>query len=165
MRNSVYFSTIAAMLLLLVSCNKTFVSLDATNAKDEVPQLGNLSFHFSKSLVADSLLNRWESARYISFEPAIPGRFRWEHPDELVFSPSRPLPPATTFKAIFHKEILKSSKYGRLENADNIVIQTPDLKLETNNISWVLQDENSNTAVPQIDLNFNYPINPATIKR
>ena len=67
--------------------------------KDEVPQLGNLVFRFNKSLVKDSMLNVWDSADYISFEPRIAGRFRWESPDQLVFSPSQPLAPATTYNA------------------------------------------------------------------
>ena len=81
---------------ILSSCNRSTVSLDYTNAKDEVPALGNLTFRFDQPLVKDSLLDRWDSTQYVSFEPRIPGRFRWEHPDELVFSPLQPLAPATT---------------------------------------------------------------------
>src|ERR1700710_2852569 len=98
MRKNVYFFASAAMLLVIISCNRSVVTMDATNAKDEVPQLGNFSFHFSDPLVPDSLLSRWDSTEFVSFEPAIKGHFRWERPDELVFSPSRPLPPATSFK-------------------------------------------------------------------
>jgi len=152
MRKNVYLFATAAMLLVSLSCNRSAVSLDVTTAKDEVPQLGNLSFHFSEALVPDSMLNRWDSTEFVSFEPAIKGHFRWERPDELVFSPSRPLPPATSFKAILHKDILGHSKFGRLENSDNVVFRTPDLNLESNNIAWVLQDENTNIAVPQIEL-------------
>ena len=112
----------------------------------------------------DSLLNRWDSAEYISFEPKIPGRFRWEHPDELVFSPSRPLTPATNFKATLKSDILQYSKYGKVEKADNISFHTPDLKLENANTTWVMQDENSNAALPQVDLSFNYPVNPNALK-
>ena len=73
------------------ACNRDSVKLDYTNAKGEVPQLGNLVFRFSNSLVKDSLLNQWDSTEYISFEPSIKGRFRWESPDELIFSPSTQL--------------------------------------------------------------------------
>ncbi|HNA92614.1 MAG TPA: hypothetical protein PKZ71_10220, partial [Chitinophagaceae bacterium] len=84
---------IFAMLLLasgavfLSSCKKNAISLSFTNAKGEVPILGNLVFRFNHSLAKDSMLNAWDSTDYISFEPAIPGRFRWSGPDELVFSP------------------------------------------------------------------------------
>ena len=88
--------TIAVSVLFIVTaCNRSAVSLSYTNAKGEVESLGNLVFRFDKSLVPDSLLNQWDSTEYISFEPKIKGRFRWEHPDELVFSPcaKKPLPP------------------------------------------------------------------------
>lgn len=147
------------------ACNRTSVSLDDTNAKDQVPQLGNLNFRFSKALMADSLLNRWDSSEYISFEPNIPGRFRWENRDELVFSPSRPLPPATSFKATFNsRKLLSHSTFGRIENTDKINFRTPDLALENTNTLWVLAENNSKVPLPQIDLYFNYPVNPATLK-
>jgi alpha-2-macroglobulin len=155
---------IAIGIIFLASCNRNTVSLDYTNAKDEVEQLGNLTFRFSKPLIKDSLLNEWDSTEYISFEPKIPGRFRWEHPDELVFSPLRPLLPATSFKATLNSDILQYTKYGKISNADNITFHTANLKLESTNASWITQDESSNTALPQLDLIFNYPVNPNSLK-
>jgi uncharacterized protein YfaS (alpha-2-macroglobulin family) len=155
---------IAIGIIFLSACNRNTVSLDYTNAKNEVEQLGNLTFRFSKPLVKDSLLNQWDSTEYIAFEPKIPGRFRWEHPDELVFSPSKPLLPATTFKAKFNGDILQSTGYGKISKTDNITFHTADLILENTNVSWILQDEHSNTALPQLDLIFNYPVNPSLLK-
>jgi uncharacterized protein YfaS (alpha-2-macroglobulin family) len=153
-----------AVVIFLSACNRSTVSLESTNARDEVPALGNLTFRFDKSLVTDSLLDRWDSTEYIAFEPRIPGRFRWEHTDELVFSPAVPLAPATTFKASLQNTLLQHSAFGRIKKADDLVFHTPDLKLSNSNVTWVLQDENSSTALPQVDLYFNYPVNPATLK-
>jgi len=151
-------------IIFLSSCNRSTVSLDYTNAKDEVAQLGNLTFRFSKPLIKDSLLNQWDSTEYISFDPKIPGKFRWEHNDELIFSPSKSLTPATSFRATLNKNILQYSQYGKISDADNISFHTPDLKLDNTNASWVIQDEGSNNAVPQLDLFFNYPVNPNSLK-
>lgn len=150
--------------IFLYGCNRQAVALDYTNAKDEVPQLGNLVFRFNKPLVNDSLLDRWDSTEYVSFEPKIPGRFRWEHGDELVFSPARPLAPATTYKANLNKELLRYSAFDKVEKGDKINFSTADLKLENTNTTWVLPDENNKTAVPQVDLYFNYPVNAAALK-
>ena len=92
MRSRSLFSLI--LIFAFLSCNRNIVNLDYTNAEDEVPTLGNLIFRFDKALVKDSLVNKWDSTEYITFTPAIHGRFRWESPDQLVFSPSKPLPPA-----------------------------------------------------------------------
>src|SRR5688572_17136415 len=151
-------------IIFLCGCNRSVVNLDYTNAKGDIPRLGNLIFRFDKALVKDSLLNQWDSTEYIEFEPKISGRFRWEHPDELVFSPSRPLPPATTFKTRFKNDILQYTGYDRLAKTEKIEFSTPELKLENSNVTWVLQDDRSTNAVPQVDLYFNYPVNPGIVK-
>lgn len=150
--------------IFLAACNRSVVNLDYTNAKGDIPQLGNLVFRFDKALVKDSLLNQWDSTEYIEFDPKIPGRFRWEHPDELIFSPSRPLPPATTFKAKFKNDILQFTEYDKLAKTDKILFSTPELRLDNSNVTWMLQDDRSTSAVPQVDLYFNYAVNPGTIK-
>jgi len=150
--------------VFFLACNRNSVKLDYTNAKGEVSQLGNLVFRFSNSLVKDSLLNQWDSTQYISFEPSIKGRFRWESPDELVFSPSKQLMAATSYKAKIGREVLRYSKYGTVKNGDEINFHTPALTLDNAQVIWVLQDEQSRVAVPQVDLYFNYRIDPNALK-
>lgn len=164
MRIATYVLTALVVVIFLPACNRHAVVLDYTNAHEEVPQLGNLVFRFSQPLIKDSLLNQWDSTQYIRFEPAIPGRFRWEHGDELVFSPAHPLAPATSYTAKLGSEILRYSSYDKIEKAENISFRTPDLKLETTNVTWIQPGESSRTAVPQLDLYFNYSVNPATVK-
>ncbi|MGZ8552177.1 MAG: alpha-2-macroglobulin family protein [Chitinophagaceae bacterium] len=148
--------------IFLFACNKNVVSLSYTNAKGEVPLLGNLVFRFNQSMVRDSMLNAWDSTDYVSFEPAIQGRFRWESPDQLVFSPSQPLNPATTYKAKVRNTVLKFSKYNDIKDADKIDFHTPGLSLENSQIVWI--GETSTSALPQVDLLFNYRINPQDLK-
>ncbi len=164
MRTILTWFTATLLILVLSGCNRSIVKLDYTNAKDEVPQLGNLIFRFDKSLVGDSLINRWDSTDYISFEPKITGRFRWEHSDELVFSPDKPLLPATSYSATLQDELLSHSKLGRVDNHTVITFHTPDLQVTNSTTSWVIQDEATKTASPQLDIFFNYPVNPTLLK-
>src|SRR5215469_4897119 len=161
-------SGLTAFLLLatlsILSCNRSAVSLDYTNAKDEVPALGNLTFRFDQSLVSDSLVDQWDSTDYVDFEPRIAGRFRWEHPDELVFSPAQPLAPATNYKATIKNAVLQHSKYGRIAGNTDLSFHTPDLRVDNVNATWVLQDASSTSAIPQVELQFNYPVNPNALK-
>jgi len=150
--------------IFLSACKKNAVQLEYTNAKGEVPQMGNLIFRFNKSLTKDSLLNVWDSTDYISFTPKIPGRFRWESPDQLVFSPALPLQPATTYTAKFSNEVLRYSKYDKIEGADKISFNTPALALENAQVVWTMPDEATRNVVPQLDLFFNYKIDPAKLK-
>src|SRR5258706_14200113 len=139
MRIKTFAALAFAAVIFLSSCSRNAVNLDYTNAKGEVAQLGNLTFRFSKSLVSDSLLNTWDSTEYISFEPKIPGRFRWESPDQLVFSPSQPLTPATTYKAKIGSETLRYSKFNTVNDGDKISFHTPDLALDNTQVIWMLQ--------------------------
>ncbi len=149
-------------MIVLAACQRNSVTLSSTNAKGEVPLLGNLSFRFNQSMVADSLLNVWDSIDYVSFEPDIKGRFRWASPDELVFSPSQPLNPATSYTARIDDAVLKYSKYNSVKDADKISFHTPDLRLDNSQIVWM--GESGTSAVPQIDLFFNYRVNPNDLK-
>ncbi|MDP4128956.1 MAG: hypothetical protein Q8918_06850 [Bacteroidota bacterium] len=129
------------LIIFLLACNRNLVRPDYTNVKEEVPALTNLIFRFDKSLVNDSLTNHWVSSHYSSFEPAIPGKFRWEHTDELIFSRSGPLSLVTNYKAVLNKDILQYSKYDHFKNADEIHFHTAALKLENTKAQWVLPDE------------------------
>ncbi len=154
----------AFLFILLFSCNRRLINLDYTNASGEIQPLTNLVFRFSKALVADSLTNRWDSTRYISFEPSIPGRFRWEHGDELVFSPSGPLRPATGYHAKLSNDLLQYSQADQFSNAGKIDFHTPLLKLENADGSWVKPESGGQSAEPELDLYFNYPVDPSALK-
>ena len=162
MRINTFLVPLIAGTIFLSACSKNSVSLSYTNAKGEVPQLGNLVFRFNQSMVKDSMLNAWDSTDYISFEPGIKGKFRWESPDQLVFSPSQPLNPATSYKATIKKAVLKFSKYNDVKDAEKIEFHTPDLTLDNSQVVWI--GESGTSALPQLDLFFNYRIKPEDLK-
>ena len=165
MRNKYVLVTLVfSVAIFLSACKRNSVTLDYTNAKGEVPQLGNLVFRFNKSLMEDSLLNFWDSTEYVAFEPNIPGRFRWQSPDELIFSPSKPLLPATAYKAKIKNEILKYTDYNNVSAQEDISFHTARLLLTDAQMSWVLQDESSRLALPQFNLHFNYAVKPEDLK-
>ena len=150
------------MLLVFDSCSRNTVNLSYTNAKDEVPVLGNLVFRFNQSIAPDSLLNQWDSSVLVSFDPAIQGRFRWERPDQLVFSPAGPLKPATSYKASVNNSVLQHTDFNDITGADKIQFHTPDLRLDNSQAFWA--GETAATVVPQIDLYFNFPVAPDELK-
>jgi uncharacterized protein YfaS (alpha-2-macroglobulin family) len=151
------------MAIFLSSCKQNYITIEATTAKGEVPQLGNLVFRFNKALHPDSLLDDWDSTKYISFEPTISGRFRWEGPEELVFSPSQPLAPATTYHAKFKEELFSYSKYDKVQG-DEVIFSTAPLQLNDAQLTWITATEGGNTALPQITLRFNYPMKSEDLK-
>lgn len=161
------YRLLAAMFLLLciASCNnKNKVNLVETTAKDEVPTLGNLSFTFDKNLVADSLLNQWDTTEFIKFEPPIRGRFRWENANELVFSPEADLAPATEYTATITKAVLLYNKKYSLGKCPEAKFHTPYLGLTNSFALWNVSEGSSSNAFPQLDLHFNYRVEPEKLK-
>lgn len=164
MRNDFKLVATLGVVIFLLACSRNTVNLEYTNANGEVERLSNLVFRFDKALMKDSLLNRWDSTPYIEFQPKIAGRFRWEHPDELVFSPAQPLAPATTYTAKAGPELLQFSTYDRVNKADKLTFYTPDLAFDNSNVTWIAPENNGASAVPQVDVYFNYPVDPVMLK-
>ncbi len=152
-------------LFFALSCaTSRSLGLEYTNAKGEVPQLGNLVFRFNQAIHPDSLADNWDSSEYVSFTPRIRGRFRWNGPDELVFSPAEPLAPATTYKAEIRDEVLRHTKFNDIKAGDAIEFHTPDLQLQDTRVSWVIPDEARGLAIPQVQFDFNYPVSADLLK-
>jgi alpha-2-macroglobulin len=163
-----YSTVIASVLLFTTSCRgKKGLNLSHTNAKGEVPTMGNLTFRFNKSLLGsntDSVINQWADEELMSFEPAIPGRFRWSGPDEVVFSPAKPLQPATTYKVSFNRSLFKYSAYDKVNSEEPVEFHTPYLNTEGLNVFWQMQDAASRSVAPQLDVYFNYNVHPEKLK-
>lgn len=164
MRTAKTCLAVCFMLFLSACSHKNKVSLLDTSARDEVPSLGNLRFTFDKNLAPDSVLNRWDTTQFVQFSPNIPGRFRWENANELIFSPENELPPATTFKADVTQLILEYDKKFSMGKCETITFHTPYLQLQSANAMWNVSDGNVSTAFPQIDMYFNYRVNPNKLK-
>ena len=164
MRTSFRLLLLVTAIFWLSACNKNKVNLIESNAKNEVPSLGNLTFTFDKNLVNDSLLNKWDTTGFVEFTPPIAGRFRWENANELVFSPEGDMPPTTAFSAAITKKILQFNKKLSLGRCEPLHFHTPYLQVLSTNGMWNVNDGDPNNAFPQIDIYFNYKVNPAKLK-
>jgi alpha-2-macroglobulin len=151
------------LILFLTACNRTSVKLVFTSAKGEIEPIQNLVFTFDKPLINDSLAGSWDSTEYIRFTPAVKGRFRWEKPDQLVFSPAMPFMPATEYKAELQSELLEHSPIKKIDNPA-ISFHTPELRIENIFGRWVAESAGSSRPVPEVDLFFNYEINVGNLK-
>lgn len=161
MRINYAFFVTCVVAIFLSACQRNYIALDYTNARGEVPQLGNLTFRFNKALHPDSLLNSWDSSQYLSFEPKISGRFRWNGPDELVFSPSQPLAPATTYKVKFNDELFTYSKYNDVKDEAPSFYTAP-LQVTDAQLTWI--KTGTDVALPQLNLRFNYPVKAEDVR-
>ncbi|RZK59677.1 MAG: hypothetical protein EOO59_07500, partial [Hymenobacter sp.] len=102
-------------LLAAASCSKTNpgdqTSATAPAAGEEIDPSQNLVFQFDEPVVPAGQVSRWDTTRYVSFEPSIRGKFKWSDDGrELIFSPLEPFRPSTVFTAALRPGTLPSGK-------------------------------------------------------
>ncbi|MFN8166197.1 MAG: hypothetical protein U0X76_08520 [Bacteroidia bacterium] len=90
-------------LVSVYACTRTTVEVSSRNFGEEVERQQNLIFTFDLPLVADSLTNNWDTLEYIHFTPDVKGKFKWNSPTELVFSPLTGFGAATDYTAELQK--------------------------------------------------------------
>ena len=154
------------LLLLTISCvlfsctGKNKIKIESTNFVDEISLNQNLYFEFNTELAPDSLLNVWDSTEYLSFLPKVAGRFMWESPKSLVFSPNNPFLPSTDYEVVINKAIKKFGKNVKSISKEVIVFHTPYLGLNSSDSYWALSDDGNREIQLRINLHFNYEIEP-----
>lgn len=137
------------------------LSIVKKNFDREISRNENLIVTFNHDLAPDSLIAVWDSTQYLKFEPQIPGRYRWNSPNELVFSPLQPLAPGTDFKAVFTDALLafmpKDSKV-KLPRNTTLDFHTPYLELEKADATWQVSGDNEPGVA--VLLVFSYEVDP-----
>lgn len=149
------------LVCFFISCSSfNEIRVAGTNFTEEVGQSQNLIFTFNKDIVSTAALNSWDSTQYVTFEPAVRGKFKWTAPNELVFSPVAGFGAATSYKAQLTELIAeKADKEKKYEvSKEPIGFHTPYLQLVETESWWTLSPETSRPEA-RVRLNFNYPVN------
>jgi uncharacterized protein YfaS (alpha-2-macroglobulin family) len=146
-----------ALTVSFLSCSKQGdVSIRATNFDDEIQLAQNLVFTFSKDLVPEAELGTWQTTRFVEFEPAIEGRYKWVGKNELVFSPAASFQPATEYKARLSDKLLTQVKDKAWSlSSETVAFHTPYLRLNGAEAYW---SKGAGGAQAKLKLNFNYPV-------
>lgn len=158
--------TLLAVSSVAITCttDKNLVRVTDRNFSEEVELLQNLSFTFDRSLAPDSAIGRWDSVQYIAFTPAIRGMFKWNKPNELVFSPFAPLRISTDYKAQFTGE-LTSVSLTRFNPPEEIIsFHTPYLQLQSMESYWEPSKNTPGKLAVNLVLVFNYKVDPSEVK-
>lgn len=135
----------------------------AQAAGEEIDPTQNLVFSFDEPVVPASQAGRWDTTRYVQFEPAIKGKFKWVNDGrELVFSPLEPFRPSTAFSANLRSAALPSGKQ-KLTLARS-KFHTPFLEMKGAQVFYGRSNRASGTAELRANVLFNYPVRPADLR-
>ncbi|GAA4372511.1 alpha-2-macroglobulin [Hymenobacter koreensis] len=147
------------LLALLCACSKPGADTASADG-DEIDPYENLVFSFDEPVAAAAQLSRWDTTQLVRFEPAVRGRFMWTSDRELVFSPSQPFAPSTSFKAEWQPQALPKELQGKLPELKRSRFHTPYLDMTTPQVFWTAG--NSGPAV-RLNVAFNYAVRPAEL--
>jgi hypothetical protein len=133
--------------------------LESKNFEEQVEPEQNLVFTFDKELVPKAVLQKWDTVPYLTFTPAVKGRFKWTAPNELAFSPHQPFAPSTDFQAELTDLLLKHSpKKYTLSAGSTIRFHTPYLNMAEAQAFWGRSSGSPDQLEARLKLAFNYPV-------
>ncbi len=159
------FFIVFSLLFLAACAPKQSIKITDRDFRDVVQQYQNLTFVFNQPVVPDSLINRWDSASYLSFQPSAVGKYMWIEPDRLVFSPVRPFAPSTDYTVCISPEILRVTYKNRIVDKSILSFHTPYLDLESVTSYWTRSEETWGKVEVRVTFNFTYDIDPESFRQ
>ncbi len=152
-------------LCLTYSCTNDKKTTQTTTANgsdgDEIDPYSNVVFTFDGPVVDEAQQNRWDTTRYVQFEPAVRGKFKWTGDRELTFSPAEPFRPSTVFAAQVRAGALPTGKQGAA--LDRTKFHTPYLQMSDPQVFYGRSERAAGTTELRANLVFNYPVRPADL--
>jgi len=130
---------------------------------EEIDPYQNITFAFEEPVAPTTPEGKWDTTRYVQFEPAIRGKFKWANEGrELVFSSYEPLPPSTVFTASLRPAALPSGK--QKVTLDRTKFHTPLVALGSVQVFYGRSEQAVGTAELRANLVFNYSVRPADLR-
>jgi len=153
-------------LLFIAACTSTDrIAIESMNFDEQIDMFQNLEFQFDRDLAPDSLLNKWDTTRYLDFRPEIHGRYQWTKRNTLVFSPAVPFAPNTNYSLKIRPEISKHLAIRKAPGEEELSFHTPYLAVERSQTFWAVDENNRNVVQLRILLHFNHVVDINTSRK
>lgn len=154
---------VAVTSLFFFSCGGDKIAVTSRNFKDEVQRFQNLQFTFDTPLIADSLTGSWDTTAYLEFTPKLEGRFRWNSPVDLEFSPVRGFKASSDYKVALTQALLRYAKGKSLPDEKEFSFHTPYLRLEAANGFWAKSAAGG--VELRVQMNFSESVNAPDVEK
>ncbi|MGE5861080.1 MAG: MG2 domain-containing protein, partial [Ignavibacteria bacterium] len=164
MKISISILALTIIYLFLYGCSAdNTVTIKDFSPKGEVANLTTFTVEFSENLAPFDKQNKWLSDQFIIFEPKIEGKFKWLSGNTLIFSPDYPLEPIQSYKAEITDKVLFKSKLS--PDFEDYEFHTPDFDAVKAEFFWSQIPNQSYKISIKGNLYFNYPVDPAKLKK
>lgn len=159
MRTFLLMSSVILSIFIIISCSSgNNVKIDSFSPSGEVQNLSNIVIEFSKDLAPVDMQEKWLNEEFVTFTPAIKGKFKWTSANTLVFSPDVPLEPIQKYSARINKNVLFNTGYST--DFEEYSFHTPYFDVSKVDFFWTnIPYQNFKLSV-QANIHFNYPVDP-----
>jgi uncharacterized protein YfaS (alpha-2-macroglobulin family) len=149
--------------IFILSCGTgSGVKVVSFSPVGKVGQLTTFTIEFSENLAPLEKLFQWLDDEFIEFEPKIPGKFKWNSANTLIFSPDQPLLPIQLYKAKITNRVLFDSKLSY--DFDKYEFETPAFEVTKAEFYWSHIPNDKFKVSVKANLSFNYAVNPGMLK-
>jgi len=163
MKSFVNILLLIIVLTLIKGCGPSnTVKVDSFTPTGEIEKLTNFIVEFSEDLAPPDLQGKWLDEEFITFSPALSGKFKWTSDNTLVFSPDSPLDPIQDYTATINKQVLFNSNFS--PDFDTYEFHTPYFDVIKADFFWTNIPHQSYKLSVQANLHFNYPVEPQSLK-
>lgn len=155
--------TFTLALFLLTNCGPSnTVKVESFSPTGKVEKLTNFVIEFSEELAPPELQGKWLEEEFVTFTPAIAGKYKWTDGKTLVFSPEAPLEPIQNYSASINKKVLFNTNFS--PDFETYNFHTPYFDVVKVDFFWTYIPHQNYKLSVQANIHFNYPVHPKSLK-
>ena len=141
------------------------IRLVETRPAGDVDLRSNLTFTFSRPVVAEEEVGKTIDQPLVQFTPEVPGRFRWVSRKELLFLPEIPFRPSTSYSAEVNPGLFLAERQN-FAGRRKIEFSTPRINVESAAINLKTpQPPATKGLVAEIRMVFNHPVDHEELQK
>lgn len=131
----------------------------------EVELRANLTFAFSKPVVAEEEVGKTIDRPLVQFTPEVPGKFRWVSRKELLFLPEMPFRPSTSYSAEVNPGLFLAERQN-FSGRRKVEFSTPRIKVESATLNLKTPEQPTGGGlVAEIRIAFNHPVDHEELQK
>lgn len=150
------------LVLLVASCSGNRVRVLAFSPTGEVEPYTTFQIDFSEPLAPEDKIDQWLDEEYVTFEPAIKGKFKWITPASLIFSPEGPLTPGKDYSATVTEKVM-FGKQDKKSDFETFSFHSPYFDVKSVELFWDQVPRSDYKVTVHANLQFNYEVDPAQL--
>lgn len=154
-----------ALAWVLFSCNWNAIKVSRFEPAGEVRELQSFTIEFDEPVAPAEKLDQWLTEQFLTFEPALDGKYKWTSPSTLVFSPSGALDPAQTYAVRINEPVASFGDKEKDFTGKTFYFHTANFEATGADIFWKPIEKTDYHVTVGVRLHFSYRVSPDDLQR